>query len=137
MQNISWFGQPWGGDVLISSFLKPFTGGQGQGVSLWAEHRLFSLIFRQRGRVPRGRPLCVPIVIDNILLVIIVTKAMASKGLSKRNRSNMESDFVLPCYNMSVYKYWMHVYGTWISKLIIWTWVLNIWLRVCVIWMCE
>ena len=76
--------------MFISSFLQPFTGGQGEGVSLWAEQRHFSLTFRERGRVPRGRPLCMPIAIER-------SPAMESKGQSKRNRSNMESDFVLPC----------------------------------------
>ena len=32
--NVPWNGQPRGGDVLISSFLQPFTGGQGPDVSL-------------------------------------------------------------------------------------------------------
>ena len=36
-----------------------------------------------------------PIAIDR-------TKAMESKGQSKRNRSNMKSDFVLPCYTRSL-----------------------------------
>ena len=34
LPNISWLGQHQGGDVFISPFLQPFTGGQGQGVSL-------------------------------------------------------------------------------------------------------
>ena len=34
LQNISWFGQPLGGDVFISSVLKPLTGGQDLDVSL-------------------------------------------------------------------------------------------------------
>ena len=34
-----------------------------------------------------------PIAIDR-------TTVTESKGQSKRNRSNMESDFVLPCYNL-------------------------------------
>ena len=38
-----------------------------------------------------------PIAIDRI-------KAMESKGQSKRNRYNMESDFVLPCYKTSLLK---------------------------------
>lgn len=48
------------GDVLISSFLQPFT----------TEQRHFSFTFRQTGRVPRGEPLC----------VVIITKARESKG---------------------------------------------------------
>ena len=40
--------------MLISSFLRPFTGGQGQGVSLWAEQRHFSLTFRQGAGFPKG-----------------------------------------------------------------------------------
>ena len=88
---MSWF-WPALGNVLIFSFLLPFTGGQGQGVSLRAEQGHFSLTFRQRSRVPQGRPLCMPIATDR-------KKAMESKGQSKRNRSNMESDFVLPCYS--------------------------------------
>ena len=61
LANIPWNGQPPWGDVLVSSFLQPFTGGQGQTVSLWAE--------QQRGRVPWGRPLC----------MIRITKATKSK----------------------------------------------------------
>ena len=34
------------------SFLQPFTGGESQIVSLWAEKSHFHLTFRQRGRVP-------------------------------------------------------------------------------------
>ena len=34
LSNISWNGQPRGGDVFISSALKPFPGGQNQVVSL-------------------------------------------------------------------------------------------------------
>ena len=37
---LSWIllnGQPQGGDLFISSFLQPFTGKQGQIISLWAE----------------------------------------------------------------------------------------------------
>ena len=34
LANISWNGLPLGADVLISSFLQPFTSGQGQDVSL-------------------------------------------------------------------------------------------------------
>ena len=34
-----------------------------------------TLTFRQRGRVPQGRPLYMSIATDNILLVIIVTKS--------------------------------------------------------------
>ena len=60
------------GDMLISSFL-PSTGGQG------SEQRHFSLTVR--GRVLRGRSLC----------VIIVTKA------SQRNSSNTESELTSPC----------------------------------------
>ena len=33
-------------------FLQPFTGGEGQIVSLWAHKSQFSLTFRQKGRVP-------------------------------------------------------------------------------------
>ena len=47
---------------------------------------------------PKGRPLCMLIGIDSILLVIIGMKATESKGQSKRNRSNLESDSVLPYY---------------------------------------
>ena len=34
------------------SFLQPFTGGESQIVSLWADEGHFSLTFRQEGRVP-------------------------------------------------------------------------------------
>ena len=61
--NITWNGQPRGGAVLISCFLQPSTGGTGS--ACFPEQRHFGLTFRQRGRVPRGRPLC----IDSILLV--------------------------------------------------------------------
>ena len=44
--------------LLISSIFQPFTGGQGQIISLWAEQKHFSLIGRQRGRVLWSRPLC-------------------------------------------------------------------------------
>ena len=80
LQNISWFGQALGGSVFISSFLLPFTGGQGQNVSLWAEQRRCSLTFRQRDRVPQGRPLCMLTAIGGILSVVIATKATQSKG---------------------------------------------------------
>ena len=36
-------------------FLQPFTGGQGQGVSLRTEQRRFRFTFRQRGRVSQGQ----------------------------------------------------------------------------------
>ena len=42
-------------DVFISSFLQPFTSGQGQTVSLWAEKSHFSLTFRQRSRIPQQK----------------------------------------------------------------------------------
>ena len=38
-----WLGQHREGDVLISSFLQPFTGGQGQIVSQWPEQRHFNI----------------------------------------------------------------------------------------------
>ena len=45
------------GEVLISSFLQPFAGGQGQKVSL--ELNRGTLMFRQRGRFPEaGRYVC-------------------------------------------------------------------------------
>ena len=59
-----WFGQNWGEDVSISFFQQSFTGGQGQGISLWTEQRHFSLTFRQRDRIPWGRPLCLLVAID-------------------------------------------------------------------------
>ena len=34
LANIPWNGQPWGENVLISSFLQPFTGGQAQDTSM-------------------------------------------------------------------------------------------------------
>ena len=37
LQNISGNGQPWERDMLFSSFLQPFAGGQGQIISLGAE----------------------------------------------------------------------------------------------------
>ena len=46
--NISWLGKHWGKNVLISSFLQQFTGGQDQNVFLYAEQRHFILIFRQK-----------------------------------------------------------------------------------------
>ena len=66
--------------MLISSFLQPFTGGQGLNVSLGAEQGHFSLTFRQKGWVSQNRPLCMFIAIDSILLVVIITKAMENKG---------------------------------------------------------
>ena len=43
--------------MLISSFLQPFAGGQGQKVSL--ELNRGTLMFRQRGRFPEaGRYVC-------------------------------------------------------------------------------
>ena len=59
LANLSWNGQPGGEDVLISSFLKPSTGGKSP------EQRHFGLTVKQSGMVPRGRPLC----INRILLV--------------------------------------------------------------------
>ena len=41
--NIPGNGQPRGGDVLVSSFLAPSTGGRGQTVSLCAEQRHFNI----------------------------------------------------------------------------------------------
>ena len=54
LASIRWLGQHQGGVVLIliSSFQQPFPGGQAQIVSLRVEQRLFSLTFRQGGRVP-------------------------------------------------------------------------------------
>ena len=48
----------WGRDVLISSFLQPFTGGQGQNVCLWAEQRPFTLTGRGAGFLVAGHYLC-------------------------------------------------------------------------------
>ena len=73
-----------GRDVLISSCLKPLTGGQGQINSLRAEQRHFSLTVRQRGRVLWGRPLC----------MILITEAPTSKS---KNSSNVVSELVLLC----------------------------------------
>ena len=42
-------------DVFISSLLQPFTSGQGQTFSLWAEKSHFSLTFRQRSRIPQQK----------------------------------------------------------------------------------
>ena len=67
------------GDVFIPFFLWPLTDGQGQGVSLGDEQRHFSLTFRQRGKVPRYRPLRTLLAADSILLVIIITKATKGK----------------------------------------------------------
>ena len=66
--------------MLISSLLQPFTGGQGQNVSLSAEQKHFSLRFRPRRRVPCARPLCMLTAIDSILLAIIITKATEGKS---------------------------------------------------------
>lgn len=66
--------------MLISSFLQPFTGGQGLNVSLRAEQKHFRLMFRQKGWVSQNRPLCMFTAIDSVLLVVIITKAMENKG---------------------------------------------------------
>ena len=66
--------------MFIFSFLPPFTGGQGQNVSCKLNEGTVVLTFRQRDRVPQGRLLCMLTAIGDILLVIIETKAMKSKG---------------------------------------------------------
>ena len=64
--------------MLISSLLQPFTGGQGQNVSLWAEQKHFKV--QTRCSVPCARPLCMLTAIDSILLAIIITKATEGKS---------------------------------------------------------
>ena len=55
----TWNAKSRGGDVFISSFLQPLTGGRGP------EWRHYGLTFKQMGRVPQGRP----VYINSVLLV--------------------------------------------------------------------
>ena len=58
------------GDVFISSFLEPFTGGPGQGVSCeLKKKRYFNLTSGMRGRAPGVGGLCVLQTIGSIPLV--------------------------------------------------------------------
>lgn len=76
LSNISWNGQPRGGDVFISSALKPFPRGQDQDVSL----NKGTMALRQ-AIMCRQNP-------------FREQKAMGAKV--KVNRSKVQSDFVLP-----------------------------------------
>ena len=56
---------------------------------------------RKRGSVPLGRPLCMGIAIDKFFYLVIIVRKQ-QKAMIKKNRSNMESDFVLPCYKFCI-----------------------------------
>ena len=61
--------------MLISSFLWPSTGGTGS--RCFPEQRHFGLTFRQRGRVPPGRALC-------IHTILLVNKSSRKQRLKKQ-----------------------------------------------------
>ena len=66
--------QRWGVGVLISSFFQLFTGGQCQGLSLWAEQRHSNI--QARCRVPWDRPLCMLIATPAELFQILKDAAV-------------------------------------------------------------
>ena len=64
----------WGVGVLISSFFQLFTGGQCQGLFLWAEQRHSNI--QARCRVPWDRPLCMLIATPAELFQILKDAAV-------------------------------------------------------------
>ena len=54
----SWFWPASGGDVLLSSFLQPYTGGPGQDVSCKLNKGILAYLYLG-GRLPRDGLLCI------------------------------------------------------------------------------
>ena len=91
--------QPWGGDALTPFFFFSHSQVGRDRVFLCELNKGAFVLHSGRGAgFPKGRPLCMLIGIDSILLVIIGMKATESKGQSTSNRSNLESDSALPYY---------------------------------------